>query len=254
MALVPFHDWRCDVELVARSVPADGVERRERLVAEFRAEARLDRVEGIERFAFVPDTPIMHVAPAVGMPAIGIIVVPAAGRAWPKQACRIAFADSFTDDAGVEPVIIYEVPVRIFLGRFVPMQRAEIFVVAAPQCEAGVVAQAFDLVPDFLSDVFQKVRRGRIERTREHAILPDEQSFFVAQIVKLVALILATAPDAEHVHVCLLCACQQILKHRARLALRQSRQPRVGVDRKARRGGFPPRAGRRLQLLLTGTR
>ena len=96
-----------------------------------------------------------------------------------------------------------------------------------------MVAEAFYLVPGFLPDVLQKLRRGWVKRAREHKIVPEKQSLLVAEIVKVIALILSAAPDAEHVHVRLLSAGEEILEHDPGLPLWQgvTRNPVGTLDK-----------------------
>ena len=65
---------------------------------------------------------------------------------------RVALVNGRAEDAFVEPVIVHEIPVAVFLGFLEPTERADIFIVATPQRETGVIAQAFDLMPGFLPD------------------------------------------------------------------------------------------------------
>ena len=94
----------------------------------------------------------MHVTPAIIVPAIRVIASAAAGRAGPKGVGGIALVDSRTQDAFVEAVVVHEIAVAIFTGFLEPAERADIFIVPAPERQARVIAQAFDLVPGFLPD------------------------------------------------------------------------------------------------------
>ena len=76
------------------------------------------------------------------------------------------------------------------------------FVVPAPERDAGVVAQAADLVLRLGADAAEeRAVEGGIGRAGEHEVLPDAQAQLVAEVVKILALVNAAAPDAEHVHV-----------------------------------------------------
>ena len=75
------------------------------------------------------------------------------------------------------------------------------FVVAAPQHDAGMIAEAADLVFGLGFDVeFEAVGAG-LPVVAEHEVLPDQDAEFVADLVELVGLVVASAPMADHVHV-----------------------------------------------------
>ncbi len=75
------------------------------------------------------------------------------------------------------------------------------FVVAAPEHDAGVIAQTLDLLRSFFANVLLKCQVARHHVAAEHELLPDHQAQFVAEIVEVVALVNAAAPLAHHVHV-----------------------------------------------------
>jgi len=64
---------------------------------------------------------------------------------------------------------------------------------------------------DFVFDIGQEVPRCRIKSAGEHEILPDEQTFGIAQFVERISLVLSAAPDSDHVHVGLRSAGEQII-------------------------------------------
>ena len=82
-----------------------------------------------------------------------------------------------------------------------PVDRREAFVVAAPERDAGVVAQAAHLVGALLADVREEVRMRRVRHAGEHHVVPEEDAETVALVVEEVALEVAAAPHADHVHV-----------------------------------------------------
>ncbi len=53
------------------------------------------------------------------------------------------------------------------------------------------------LVPDLA----EKRVVARIDRTRAHHVVPDKDALLVAEVVEAVLLVLSAAPDADHVHV-----------------------------------------------------
>ena len=50
-------------------------------------------------------------------------------------------------------------------------------------------------------DTFHERRIGRIKRARKHEVVPNEQTQFVAQIVEMLALVDATTPQPQAVHI-----------------------------------------------------
>ena len=62
-------------------------------------------------------------------------------------------------------------------------------------------AEALHLIAHLGVDHLQELRRRRVLRAGEHHVLPDEQAELVAEIVEIVELVEAAAPDADHVHV-----------------------------------------------------
>ncbi len=199
--LVMLHHRRGDVELILGRVGLDGRQGRERLVPELRAEAGRHPVVGIERMTFVPDIPVVHVAPRVVVPAVAVVAASAARRAGPVKPRRVACIARCPHRSLVEPVVIHQVPIAILPRDGEPVQRAEAFVVAAPDGDAGVIAQPLDLVGDLRPHVLQKVGRGGVEGARKHEVVPDENALLVAEIIETVLLVLPAAPDADHVHV-----------------------------------------------------
>ncbi len=64
-------------------------------------------------------------------------------------------------------------------------------------------------------DCREKFWSSGIDRAGEHKILPDEQSLFVAKVIEIFHFIDSPSPDADHVHVRLFGARQQIVIVRA---------------------------------------
>ncbi len=79
------------------------------------------------------------------------------------------------------------------------------FVVAAPQSQAGMIAQPVDLFDRFLLHIRAKLRIVRRNGASKHEVLPHHQAEPVAFIVKIIALVVAAAPQPHHVHVCIAC-------------------------------------------------
>ena len=129
------------------------------------------------------------------------------------------------------------------------------FVVAAPEGDAGMMAHALDVIGQFCLNIRDKLLiRAGIRAAREHQILPDRDAVAVAQVVKHVIFINAAAPDAQHVHVGLRCAGNQVfVKFRSdagdervcRNPVRAFRKIRHAVDDKLKR--FAPLVGVAIQ-------
>ena len=73
-----------------------------------------------------------------------------------------------------------------------------------------MAAQPTDIVFQFSFHSGQKGRIGRIQTACKHEVLPDHDAFFVAQIIEDIALVDASAPNAEHVHTRFLYGTQQL--------------------------------------------
>src|SRR5207244_248564 len=74
-------------------------------------------------------------------------------------------------------------------------------VIAAPQRNAGMVAQALHLLDHLLPDILLKGRISRDHGAAEHEILPDHDAQFIANVIEVVRLVVASAPVPDHVHV-----------------------------------------------------
>jgi len=73
------------------------------------------------------------------------------------------------------------------------------FVVAAPDGEAGVVAQPYGHGLSLCAHLGQEVLRLRIARAGEREVLPDQDALLVAEVEEAVALVCIAAPAAHHV-------------------------------------------------------
>ena len=98
-------------------------------------------------------------------------------------------------------------------------------VIARPDDQAGVVAEAADLVFRFAPEVRFELLRFGIDGARHHEILPNGDAVLVAEIVKRVFFVYAAAPDADGVAV-------QVFEQveRDRKPLRTARKHRVRGD------------------------
>ena len=122
----------------------DGGHRGVGLEAELGAEPGRDVAVVVEVAALVPDRPEVHVAGAVVVP--GVAEAHRAGR-WARTATSWRAGPRLSASASmraVQAVVGDEVAVAVGAAFGKPGQRAEQFVVAAPEREAGVVVQAGD--------------------------------------------------------------------------------------------------------------
>ena len=77
-------------------------------------------------------------------------------------------------------------------------------IVAAPHSKAGVIAQTLYVVVGLFGDALQKRRIGRISSAGKHKILPHQYAVLVGKIIETVVFVSPAAPDAYHIHICLL--------------------------------------------------
>ncbi len=63
------------------------------------------------------------------------------------------------------------------------------------------MTQALDGLARFLGDAVCEAAMSGIQTTREAEVLKDQQALFIAQVVKVIGLIDAAAPDPQHRHV-----------------------------------------------------
>src|SRR5690606_32815750 len=161
--------------------------RGERLEAELRREARVDGAIGVKALGGMPDVPIVQVSARILMPPIGEIEIAERGRRRPEAAHGILVLD-YPMQQRIEAVVIGEVAARIGLGLWVPAERADDLVVAAPEGDRGVVAKAAYLLGDFGLNAVEELPIGRIAHAGEHEVVPDQDAELVAEIVEIIRL------------------------------------------------------------------
>ena len=89
-----------------------------------------------------------------------------------------------------------------------PMDGLFGFVVAAPDDDAGMIAQAADLKFGFEFDILLEGVSAGLPIVAEHEILPDHDAELVAEVVEILGFVIAAAPVADHVHVGVACGLQ----------------------------------------------
>src|SRR5262245_162055 len=64
-----------------------------------------------------------------------------------------------------------------------------------------MVSQSLHVIDRLPSHVIKKRLVSRIHAASEHEILPDEDSHLIGNLIEMIRLINAAAPDADHIHV-----------------------------------------------------
>ena len=145
-----------------------------------------------KRLFTVPYIPVMGI-PSVFVP--GIVVISAGGRGGrPVKALRVFRFYHLRYDIFKN----FNVVTFLFFGRLPAfIQRLSFhFVVAAPESNAGMVTQPAYILPYLFPDIFIKRLVQFIGSARKHEILPDKQSQFITDIVKIIVRIITAAPDS----------------------------------------------------------
>jgi hypothetical protein len=180
-------------------------QRRVRLQPELADEARLHLVVAlVGQHLLVPDLPAVAVARVLvagQADAVGVRRVRAAG---PVAAARVEFGA----DRG-QQFFVQRAPVegrRVGVGAAGAMAAERfghrvVLVVAAPEREAGAVAQPAHGGLGLGAHAVAELRVGRVHAAGEHEVLPDQHAELVAGVVEGLVLVHAAAPDAQHVHV-----------------------------------------------------
>ena len=135
------------------------------------------------------------------MPAIAEIQRPGRGRGRPPRHVRGLVLDRLLQRV-IQAVIHRQIAVAVGLAFVEPAERADQFVIAAPQRQAGMGRQPADLLARLGAHIVQPGAVGRrIQIAGEHEVLPDQQPAFRTHLVKPVRFITAAAPDPQHVHM-----------------------------------------------------
>ena len=169
---------------------------RERLEAELTAKASIVAQQICYRAQTVPRLP--QVCVAVPRRVDVLEKFAARRRARPIGSDVVELRDFFAQVLIIERSCLFDV-----LDHDAPAERHLLYlVVAVPQRERRVMANAADVVFDLFVHLGDKVLSAIGEgRAGEHAVLPYKDAVAVAQVVKVVALVVSAAPNAQHVHV-----------------------------------------------------
>src|SRR5688500_17175568 len=146
----------------------------------------------------MPDLPVMEIAHLM---RLVIIFKIGARRAGPVRPRWIQRAANFRQHSVEKLQIIFPKLCRqLVLPSPVKPARLD-FVITVPDHNARVIAQTLYVIDRFVSHVVEKRLIAWVEAATKHEILPNEDSHLVAEFVKIVTLVNASAPDPQHVHV-----------------------------------------------------
>ncbi len=143
---------------------------------------------------------------------LDVVAVPGGqGRRWPVEPLRIEIGHGLRQDLVEDRLIgrphlvalrlgVVLLPAPAAVGHIV-FPGAVDLVIAAPQGQARVVAQAADIVIGLGADIFEQRRIVGVHRAGEGEFLPDEDAVSVAEVIEAVVLVDAAAPHSDHVHM-----------------------------------------------------
>ena len=194
-----FHHVTGDIAVLRRGVAVNGFRFGERLEAEFAAKTVLRGAVPFKRLLAVPDIPEVGVAPLRVVEIIPV-ALGGIGAARPVIAFGVQFGGDFGEEFIEDFAVIF--PAHLAVVPFIADPALLHFVIAAPEGDGGMMAQAADVIFRFSADIIHKRRvKSGIGGAGEHEILPDADTEFVAQVVENIILIETAAPNAQHVHV-----------------------------------------------------
>src|SRR5258708_15538968 len=158
------------------------------------------------RLQRVPHRPVMHIAVAL---SARIVLKIRGRRTGPiRHRCAI-FGDYALDDIVEElDIVLPDALALLWVECFfevdavTPETPARFhFVVAAPQSDAGMIAQSLHLFGHFCAHVLLEGEVSGNHGTAEHEVLPNHDAKLVADVVKVVRFVVAAAPVTDHVHM-----------------------------------------------------
>ncbi|OPZ12864.1 MAG: hypothetical protein BWZ06_01427 [Bacteroidetes bacterium ADurb.BinA261] len=200
--LMNFHHIRIDIEILFGSKRANGFHLWKRLKSEFACESGKSIGHCLEWHTSVPQSPVVYIArfERFYFPPTRIV-----RRTVYVAACAVVLRQKIGYQ-GSEGFIVAFFPQLHCFRRisFVPApitQSFFYFVVAAPKGEGGMIAQSFHVVNHFFAHILQKDIVGRVGRTSENEVLPNENAFFVGQPIKIIVFVSSASPHADEIHV-----------------------------------------------------
>src|SRR6266850_3860181 len=101
------------------------------------------------------------------------------------------------------------------------------FVVSCPDDDTWMISQSLDVINCLLPYVVKKLLSTGIHAAGKHKVMPDENAHLVTEFVEIVALVNASTPYAQHVHVRITNRLEQLTVFRSADASREaiSRDP-----------------------------
>ena len=148
-----------------------------------------------ERFAPVPDTPVMDIADVL---RIAVVEVSARGRRRrPVECIRVFRLHNLR-----EYLFIHTDVVIHLLGRLRSVMDLEFrlgLIVPAPESHARMGAESSHLRADFRRDVGSERIAQLIGCAGKHEVLPDENSSLVADLIEIIIREITAAPDTDAV-------------------------------------------------------
>src|SRR5580698_2158572 len=149
----------------------------------------------------MPHVPQMRVAALVLGAELFVVGAWGTGPVW--RFGVQPFDDAIEDAAELGEIVLPHLHAHV-RGKLVasgPVEGGLSFVVAGPKNDAGMVAQAADLVFGFSLHRELETVGPRLPVVAVHEVLPNHDAELVADLVELVALVVAATPMANHVHV-----------------------------------------------------
>src|ERR1035438_2849331 len=154
-----------------------------------------------EGYAAVPHIPNVRVSALIVLVQRFIV---GARRAGPVGRLRIEPRNHSGQDAAEYSQIVLpdqHAYIRRQRGARSPTEGRLRLVVAAPQNNTWMIAQAAHLILGFCLDIELEGVSPRLPVVAKHEVLPDHDAQFVADRIELLSLVVATAPVTNHVHV-----------------------------------------------------
>src|SRR5260370_24758683 len=85
-----------------------------------------------------------------------------------------------------------------------------------------MISQPLDVINCFVPHVVKKLLSTGVHAAGKHKVVPDENAHLVAELVEIVALVNASAPYAQHVHVRITNRLEQLTVFRSADASREA--------------------------------
>ena len=120
------------------------------------------------------------------------------GRSWPVKSVRVFRAHYLGDVPLKYSLIPFKEKFSLVFSFAVlptPMQPTnQDFIISVPECNRWVISESPNVVLSFSADVIYVRSGSRIHCTGEHHVMPDQYSFFIANVIEEIVFVLATTP------------------------------------------------------------